>query len=73
MFNGGTWAYLPWATMLPRIALHWEIMLAEENWGPFAHDTIFSQRIWAHFPILVALSNHVSPRTLLIYLGNCFL
>ncbi len=49
-----------------------QIMLAEENWNPFAHDPIFSQRIWAHFPILVALSSHLSPRTLLIYLGQLF-
>lgn len=36
------------------------------------HDTIFSQRIWACFPIFVALSSHVSPTTLLIYLGQLF-
>jgi len=36
------------------------------------HDTIFSQRIWAYFPIFVALSSHVSPTTLLIYLGQLF-
>jgi len=72
MFNGQTWAYLPWATMLPSRA--WGNHVRRGELGPICR--MIPSFLKEFGPIspswLPWVPSHVSPRTSLIYLGQPF-